>query len=323
MGDGRVALILDVLGIGQRSGALGGFHETEPTTEKAGMQKAQAALEQQRLLLFRAGSFTRLAIPLSLVARLEEFPRSVIEQAGGGQVIQYRDSILPLVSLQAVLEPEAPEPGQPSDPVQVIVFNHGNRGLGMVVDQILDVAEEAVTVRRKSARKGILGSAVVGKQITDFLDLDQVLAAARENWFETTDVSADSKRILIVDPSAFSRGMIRSSLDMAGYVVFEAATQEEALRSLERQPVDILLAALSLPGGSELLAALRGRRESASLPVLALAETAAAAQAAEFQAAGYQDCQACSDAKAILQSVARLVAAADAAAAPESVEEKA
>ena len=82
MGDGRVALILDVLGIGQRSGVLAEFLEQ---ARGGGQQKAQAGIAQQRLFLFRAGSFARLAVPLSLVARLEEFPQSAIEHAGGGE----------------------------------------------------------------------------------------------------------------------------------------------------------------------------------------------------------------------------------------------
>ena len=104
MGDGRVALILDVLGIGQRSGVLAEFVEQ---ARGSGQQKGAGGDEQQRLLLFRAGSFARLAVPLSLVARLEEFPQSSIEHASGGQVVQYRNRILPLVSLRTVLEPSA------------------------------------------------------------------------------------------------------------------------------------------------------------------------------------------------------------------------
>jgi two-component system chemotaxis sensor kinase CheA len=88
MGDGRVALILDVLGIGQRAGVLAEFLEQ---TRVTGQQKAQTEIAQQRLLLFRAGSFARLAVPLSLVARLEEFPLSAVEHASGGDVVQYTD----------------------------------------------------------------------------------------------------------------------------------------------------------------------------------------------------------------------------------------
>jgi chemotaxis signal transduction protein len=127
MGDGRVALILDVPGIGQRSGALTGLSEQ---SRAATEQKTQsAAIEQQRLLLFRAGAFERLAIPLSLVARLEEFPPSSIEQAGGSQVVQYRNRILPLVPLSGVLEPEQATPAASNEAVQVIVFNDGDRNV--------------------------------------------------------------------------------------------------------------------------------------------------------------------------------------------------
>jgi len=322
MGDGRVALILDVLGIGQRSGVFG---ESREQTRVADKQKAQSEIEQQRLLLFRAGSFDRLAVPLSLVARLEEFPRSAIEHAGGGQVVQYRNRILPLVSLRAVLEPGAPSQSQLADPVQVVVFNDGDRSVGMVVDQILDVAEEAVTVRQKSNRKGLLGSAVVGKRVTDFLDLNEVIRASEGNWDKNADGQENSKRVLIADASSFSRGMIRSGLDMAGYTVLEAASMDEAIRVLEKQPLDAVVAALDLPpnGSSALLAAIRRRPEWEKIPVLAVADASDHVLASAVRSAGFQDCQSKIDSAAILESLAHLVSAANTAGmAPECVGEK-
>jgi two-component system chemotaxis sensor kinase CheA len=322
MGDGRVALILDVLGIGQRSGVLA---ESREQARAAVEQKAQSGIEQQRLLLFRAGSFERLAVPLSLVARLEEFPQKSIEHAGGCQVVQYRNRILPLVSLRAVLESGAPGQDQTPDPVQVVVFNDGERSVGLVVDQILDVAEEAVTVRQKSSRKGLLGSAVVGKRVTDFLDLNQVIHAATENWFQGTGGSASGKRILVAEASAFSRGLIRSGLDMAGYRVLEAANLDEATRELEQQPVDVVVAALDLPpdGSSALLAAMRRRPEWKAIPVLALADSAEQVQARTSKPMDFQDCQVKFDREAMLESVARLASAlASAGAAPVPVGEE-
>lgn len=307
MGDGHVALILDVLGIGQCSGVLAEFREQ---SHGPSQQKAQTAIEQQRLLLFRAGSFERLAVPLSLVARLEEFPRSSIEHASGFQVVQYRNHILRLVSLHAVLDPGAPCQDQP-EPVQVIVFNDGDRSVGLVVDEILDVAEEAVTVRQQSGRKGILGSAVVGKRVTDFLDLNYVIHAASENWLDGTSGAANGKSILLVEASAFSRGLIRSGLDMAGYHVLEAASLDEAIRGLEQQPVDIVVTTMALPpnGTVALLAAMRRRPEWDRIPVLALTESAEQERAPDFQSAGFQDCQSKFDREAMLESLSRLASA--------------
>jgi len=311
MGDGRVALILDVLGIGQRSGV---FAESREQARAADKPKALAEIEQQRLLLFGAGSFDRLAVPLSLVARLEEFPRSAIEHAGGGLVVQYRNRILPLVSLRAVLEPGAPSESQLADPVQVVVFNDGDRSVGMVVDQILDVAEEAVTVRQKSNRKGLLGSAVVGKRVTDFLDLNEVIRASEGNWNKNADGQGNCKRILVADSSPFSRSIIRSGLDMAGYIVLEAANLDEAIRVFEKQPPDAVVAALDFPpnGSSALLAAIRRRPEWEKIPVLAVVDAGDHVLASAVRSAGFQDCQSKIDSAAILESLAQLVSAANA-----------
>ncbi|HYW48760.1 MAG TPA: hybrid sensor histidine kinase/response regulator [Bryobacteraceae bacterium] len=308
MGDGRVALILDVLGIGQRSGVLA---ESREQARAAAEQKTQSGIEQQRLLLFRAGSFERLAVPLSLVARLEEFPQNTIEHAGGCQVVQYRNRILPLVPLRAVLESDAPDHDQMTDPVQVVVFNDGDRSVGLVVDQILDVAEEAVTVRQKSGRKGLLGSAVVGKRVTDFLDLNHVIHAAAEDWFRGTGGPANGKRVLVAEASAFSRGLIRSGLDMAGYRVREAANLDEAVRGLEQHPVDVVVASLDLPpnGSSALLDVMRRRPEWQGIPILALADSAEQVRARAGQPADFEDCQVKFDREAMLESVARLASA--------------
>lgn len=313
MGDGRVALILDVLGIGQRSGVLAESREQARSTTQ---HKAQSDVEQQRLLLFRAGSFERLAVPLSLVARLEEFPQSVIEHAGGSQVVQYRNRILPLVSLRQVLEPGASQ-CEAADPEQVIVFNDGDRSVGVVVDQILDVAEEAVTVRQNSVRTGLLGSAVVGNRVADFLDLNHALRASAQDWYQTRNGDSVVKTILVADGSAFSRGLIRSSLDMAGYRVVEAADLDSALHKLRETSVDLVMAALDLnPGGSSaLLAAMRASPEWSNVPVLALADSAQQIRGRQTDSTLYQDCQVKSDREAMLESVARL---ASAVASPET-----
>jgi len=310
MGDGHVALILDVQGIGKSSGVFDESREPARVTEK---QKAKSESERQRLLLFRAGSFERLAIPLSLVARLEEFPRSAIEHAGGGQVVQYRDRILPLVSLQEVLESCMSSESELADPVQVVVFNDGDRSIGMVVDQIVDVVEEAAKVRRKTDRKGLLGSAVVGKQVTDFLDLNAVIRASAGNWEQGVDGEAAGRSILVADGSAFSRGMIRGGLEMSGLVVLEAASLDEAVRKLEQQPIDVVVAALDLPpkGGAALLTALRRRPEWQGIPALALADSAEPSRVSAARKAGFKDCLAKLDHELVAEAVSQLIAPKD------------
>ena len=309
MGDGRVALILDVLGIGQRSGVLAESRE-----------QARAAVAQKKQIRTSSSSGCSCSGRAPLIGwrshsrwspGLRNSPQSSIEHAGGRQVVQYRNRILPLVPLREVLEPDTSARKDDVDPVQVIVFNDGDRSLGLIVDQILDVAEEAVTVRQKTKRKGLLGSAVIGKRVADFLDLNQVIQEARDNWFQAADGSSNRYNVLIAEGSAFSRGLIRGGLDMAGYRVLEAGTIDEAVLGLEQQPVDVVVAALDLPnnGTPALLEAMHRRAEWKDIPVLALANSADQAKTRSALNAGAQECLSKFDQQATLESVARLAAA--------------
>ena len=222
-------------------------------------------------------------------------------------MVQYRNRILPLIPLCSVLEPGVTELNN-ADPLQVIVFNDGDRSVGLVVDQILDVAEDVVTIRQKSARKGLLGSGVVGKRVTDFVDLSQVISVAAEAWFHGASDPAGGKKILVAEASAFSRGLIRNSLDMAGYRVVEAANKDDAIHALEQESPDVVVAALDLPqeGTTALLAAMRASSEWDRVPLVALAESHVQLQASAMKNAGFQDCQGKYDREGMLESVARL-----------------
>jgi two-component system chemotaxis sensor kinase CheA len=310
MGDGRVALILDVLGIGQLSGVVQESHEQA----KADAQKTDRSdRDLQTFLLFRAGRFERLAVPLSLVARLEEFAKSKIEHAGGRQVLQYRGRILPLVSLTSILQEGADEAADVPDPVQVVVFSNGEDSIGILVDQILDIVQETVAVRQPSQRQGMLGSAVIGGKVTDMLDLQAVIAVAGGNWFRKMPVRAAEKAtVMLAEPSAFTRGLVRSSLEMAGYRVIEAADTTQALHELERRQVDVVAASLDLPGagGFDFLEKMRRVPALVGVPALALANREDERPPRGKYPVEFEDIQMKFDRDAMLQSLASLSAKA-------------
>jgi len=273
MGDGKIALILDVPGLARLANIL-------PQQLERGRSEAKSAEtnanEKQTLLLFRAGRFPRLVVALSMVARLEEFSRSRVEYAAGLPVINYREAILPLASLGAMLDPGVPDAAMDNGLLQVIVFSEGNRHVGLVVDQILDIVEEKVTVKRAKSSFGLLGSAVVGGKITDFLDLGALIEAVIGGPAEAQPSSSGA--VLLVDPSKISRGVLRSYLDMHGSQVLEAPDADAALEILSRVPVALVIAAAgrAKSGGAALLDAMRGRDRLAAIPVLAILESGSA-----------------------------------------------
>jgi len=169
-----VALILDVLGIAQMASVVTEVHE-QAVTGSAGMDAAARAARQS-WLLFRSGENSRLALPLSAVARLEEFSLTKVERSGDDEVVQYRGEIMPLVRMSHLLH----ENGSGGDPLQVVVFLARGRSIGLVVDRIEDITDEAVEVRNDERRGFLLGSAVIQQKVTDIVDLQQVLAHAAQ-----------------------------------------------------------------------------------------------------------------------------------------------
>jgi two-component system chemotaxis sensor kinase CheA len=174
MGDGGIALILDVSGIGLRSGAIvpsGRMAMAPEPAEPAG----KPADSRRSLLLLRAGGFRRLALSLGSVARLENIPAEQVEFAAGRSVVQYRGRMLPLVSVVEMLE-GASSPA--TDMLQAVVYHDGATDIGLVVDEIVDIVDETVCSPFATDRPGLLGSAVVGGLVTDFLDPDWLAQSA-------------------------------------------------------------------------------------------------------------------------------------------------
>jgi two-component system chemotaxis sensor kinase CheA len=179
MGDGKVTLILDVLGVAQHANVIAKTRE-RLEGEKP-LEAEEQNVEKQALLLFRVGEEGRMAVPLSEVARLEEFPLAKVERSGSREVVQYRGQIMPLVRLVQVFGLASEEE---RDSLQVVVYSYHDRSIGLVVDRILDIVEETVTVQSRSHREGILGSAVIQQRVMDLVDVPGVICMADPMFFE-------------------------------------------------------------------------------------------------------------------------------------------
>jgi len=183
MGDGKVALILDVLGLAQLSKVIAETRDRALTEKPAESARAD---DRQTLLLFHAGKNSRLAIPLSMVARLEEFPLHSVERAGDQEVVQYRGQILPLIQVSKYLT-QTETAAAPQDPMQVVVYSESGRSIGLVVSRIHDIVQETITVKRETPRRGIVGSAVIHDKVTDLLDVRGIIRAAEPNFYAAAE----------------------------------------------------------------------------------------------------------------------------------------
>ena len=191
MGDGRVALILDVMGLAQRAGVVTEVRD-RALAEKTAQTKDDSD-NRQALLLLQGPDNGRMAIPLALVARLEEFEPSAVEKAGGQAVVQYRDQILPLIALSGALPERRMKPRHPevSDDaagdgakIHVVVYANHDKTVGLMVDRILDIVEANLGTERRTGRRGTLGSLVIQGRVTELLDVEGIIHACDLSFSE-------------------------------------------------------------------------------------------------------------------------------------------
>ncbi len=181
LGNGHVALILDIMSLVNSEN-----EKSVPETmdDKTKNQTEDAIAEM--LLIWESTNKSRMAIPLSSVKRLEQFPRSKIEFSGNQPVIQYRDQILPLINISEVIEgnnKSSLNDETTEEMLQVVVHSAKDGDVGFIVPRVLDIVEERVTIKNPAYRRGVLYSTVIQGKVTELLDVETIINIFHPNCF--------------------------------------------------------------------------------------------------------------------------------------------
>jgi two-component system chemotaxis sensor kinase CheA len=300
MGNGSVALTLDVMGLSKRANLVSSVEESERSAMTT--QSQQMNSESMEYLLFDIGAKSRFAIPLCLVKRLEEFPISEIEHAGDQSVICYRDSILPIISLSDVLGIEPTKPDANLDEMMsIIVFEKGERSFGIRVARILDVLTVDCDVDMAvKDRPQVMGSLLWENEVIVVIDAFKVIEKISTPATDATAVSIDKgshterkrrqHKILFAEDNPFFRQQVTSILEAVGYCVKTEINGKEAFDRLHgSDKFSLLLSDIEMPvmDGLELVRSVRSDKELARLPVIALSTKARKRDIAEGVEAGF------------------------------------
>ena len=265
LGDGSVIMILDPNGIARATG-VGAAGDSKH--QKSKVVETHRSAEKTAMLLFRAGGEQKMAVPLGLVARLEDIAREKIEISCGAPVTQYRGKLMPLISIGGT--PATDKPSQP-----LLVFADGERTMGLMVDEIVDVVEDRLEIELSGSRPGLLGSAVIAGHATDVLDTGYWLMQAWQDWFQGAEQgrTSQSARVLVVEDNDFFRQLIIPSLSAAGFRVSSASSGAEALRMREAGTMfDAIVSDIEMPemDGIAFAQTVRSGGIWAELPLIAL-----------------------------------------------------
>lgn len=229
LGDGRVIMILDTTGVANASLELTAANEVQSTSRQLALREETATQHLESVLLFDGGYEAQQAVPLSLVARLEEIPSEQISFADGRFLVEYRGGLLPLVPVNPDMDMRA-KPMRP-----VLVFSEGDRSMGLAVEEIKDIVQEQLHVDGDVHRTGVLGVCTIAGKISEILDTDYFLRKAHPNWFTPSSAKDTSKtRVLLVDDSRFFIELLGPLMRANNAQVVTAYDGREALDHLEK-----------------------------------------------------------------------------------------
>jgi two-component system chemotaxis sensor kinase CheA len=235
MGDGAVIMILDPHGLVKHVGSL-----SEASNDNLTAGETQShAVEKTTMLIFRAGGGGPKAVPLATVTRLEELDVSTVETADGLPMVQYRGHLMRLVACNGdtQLKREGMQP--------VLVFARRSKPVGVLVDEIIDIAEDVLEINVAGTSPGVLGSTVIAGRATDIIDIAHLipeLGGGRDPRLQ------GRKRVLICEQSDFVRAMLSPVVQSAGFEVHTAASIAQAETKLAWGGYQIVIANIEEDG---------------------------------------------------------------------------
>ena len=306
LGDGSVIMILDPKGISSTTGEAS-VSANRAADKDAASESREEDSDKTTLLIFRAGGQELKAVPLALVARLEEIDVEAVEVSHGQRVIQYRSQLMPLIPIDHMHE-WASEGRQPT-----LVFTDRDRSMGLIVEEIVDIVEDHINIELKADQPGLVGSAVIAGKATDIIDAGFYLTQAFDDWFgpeksATIEQDRDGKRILLVDDSPFFRNLLTPLLTVAGYRVTAVESADDALKRREEgRAFDVIVSDIEMPGmnGFDFATNVRGDSRWKRLPMVALSSRATEDDFARGREVGFNDYVAKFDRDSLVHTLAQ------------------
>lgn len=228
MGDGKLALILDVVGLSQLAGLK--TEEIERSYEEKKIKTS--AEETQFILIFNVGEDS-LALPLALISRLDKIKAEEIQIIGGKEVILYKNKVIPLIRLENYLPIQG---SPPQEEYNILFFTEREKTCAILCSKIVDTLETTLEVEVDLyVQPGILGHRIINNKTILFLDIYKVIEMYDPEWFIIKRAELEENlNILLAEDSPFFQNMIRNYLVQAGFEVEVAGNGEEALKSLKQ-----------------------------------------------------------------------------------------
>ena len=307
MGDGRVALIADVEGIIEH--ARLSFESSLALPEKT--PSVREAAQAHRVLLFEYGPDERFALPLIQIRRIEMVSNRQFERVGEFEYVTVDGVSTRILRLNQVINVSAPECD--TSLMSLILPKFVPQPMGILVSQIVDTESLALDLQQFSDdEQGILGSAIVRDRLTLFLDMHRI----SEKLFgisRTTEQLAKrstqrTKRLLLIDETAFFREVVKRYLTAEGYEIETAIHGEDGLAKLvPGADFDLIVSDIEMPVMDGWEFAREVRRREIKTPMLALTSLSGTEYEVKAKDCGYDSFEVKIDHDRLVRKVASML----------------
>ena len=177
LGNGSVALILDVAGMANNSGLVAKIQARPLNPVQIA---AEVTVEQIPMLLFELPGLEFTAIPLECVDRLESFTVEKIQKNGKREVVQYGSGLMHLLRLNEYIDGASPTPVKSQEPLSVIAHYVNGLPMGLVVGKVHDIIQvPQIMQETNSQQRGLKGCVILNGRVINVIDVQEILRMRR------------------------------------------------------------------------------------------------------------------------------------------------
>ena len=276
LGDSDVAMVLSANGICQSHKLH--IHDLETSVQSTKSLAEMQILdmqEKQDLLVFRYSRNEQLAIPLSLVFKVEQIEVGQIQKVSDNHFINLEGKNILLLYLDKYLTLE-PLP-EDLETFYIITPKIKDFEVGIVASSIEESVHTRLNLDSPPINEAaILGITTIREKITFLVDLFSLAEQVSPDRFKRTDLEGkpEKDRLLVVEDTPFFRDLEKTYFESVGFRVTLANNGQEAMDLLMERPnyYNLVVSDIVMPvmDGYELVKTMKSADKLSKIPELHL-----------------------------------------------------
>ena len=301
MGDGRVALILDLEGIARHAGVSFEIPAEQPLVVEETDER-----DVQTVLLFQYGEREQFAMALPMIRRVALIHTSRLERLGDKEFISIDGVTTRVLRLDQFLEVS---PAPAAAQMHLLLPRNVSKPVGLLMTRVLDTVSLPNQLDTEMYQAdGVLGSAQVRGRLTLVLDVFRLVDRMDSGPALPRPVGK-KRRVLLVEDTQFFRLLVKGYLEGQGFDVVTANHGAHGLEILEREAFDLVVSDIEMPvmDGWTFARAMRQRPHLRDLPLLALTTLSSAADQERALQCGFNSYEVKLDRDRLLVTVKQLL----------------